>query len=76
MILYSHKLVSGFGFCFGAAVFSVSLFLLCSESLPQTSTAVIVGGVIGAVIGIIIIAVVTYLIIRRQEPRHDYEGYV
>ncbi len=49
---------------------------LCSEALPQTSTAVIVGGVIGAVIGIIIIAVVTYLIIRRQEPNHDYEGYV
>lgn len=46
------------------------------ESLPQTSTAVIVGGVIGAVIGIIIISVVMYLIIRRQEPSRDYEGYV
>ncbi|KAG1927540.1 myelin protein zero-like 1 like [Pimephales promelas] len=44
------------------------------EALPHTSAAVIVGGVIGAVIGIIIISVVTYLIIRRQEPTHDYEG--
>lgn len=49
---------------------------LCSEALPQTSAAVIVGGVIGAVIGIIIIAVVTYLIIRRREHSHVYEGYV
>ncbi|XP_059395087.1 myelin protein zero-like protein 1 [Carassius carassius] len=46
--------------------------VVMKEALPQTSTAVIVGGVIGAVIGIIIIAVVTYLIIRRQESSHDY----
>ncbi|TRZ03864.1 hypothetical protein DNTS_000496, partial [Danionella cerebrum] len=39
----------------------------------HTRVLVIVGGVIGAVIGIILISVVTYLIIRRQEPQHDYE---
>ncbi|KTG04637.1 hypothetical protein cypCar_00045753 [Cyprinus carpio] len=50
--------------------------VVMKEALPQTSAAVIVGGVIGAVIGIIIIAVVTYLIIRRQEHSHDYRGYV
>ncbi|XP_016385819.1 myelin protein zero-like protein 1 isoform X3 [Sinocyclocheilus rhinocerous] len=48
--------------------------VVMKEALPQTSAAVIVCGVIGAVIGIIIIAVVTYLIIRRQEPSHDYRG--
>uniref|UniRef100_A0A9J7ZPT5 Myelin protein zero-like 1 like n=1 Tax=Cyprinus carpio carpio TaxID=630221 RepID=A0A9J7ZPT5_CYPCA len=48
--------------------------VVMKEALPQTSAAVIVGGVIGAVIGIIIIAVVTYLIIRRQEHSHDYRG--
>ncbi|XP_065120871.1 myelin protein zero-like 1 like [Paramisgurnus dabryanus] len=48
--------------------------VVMKESLPQTSTAVIVGGVIGAVIGIIIISVVMYLIVRRQEPSRDYEG--
>ncbi|CAL8304971.1 myelin protein zero-like 1 like [Gadus morhua] len=44
------------------------------ESLPPDSTAVIVGAVCGAVIGIVLIAVVTYLIIRRHQSRHDYEG--
>ncbi|XP_056322386.1 myelin protein zero-like 1 like isoform X1 [Danio aesculapii] len=48
--------------------------VVMKEALPQTSAAVIVGGVIGAVIGIILISVVTYLIIRRQKPSHDYEG--
>ncbi|XP_026076391.1 myelin protein zero-like protein 1 [Carassius auratus] len=52
----------------------IKVRVVMKEALPQTSTAVIVGGVIGAVIGIIIIAVVTYLIIRRREPSHAYEG--
>ncbi|XP_051972867.1 myelin protein zero-like protein 1 [Xyrauchen texanus] len=52
----------------------IKVRVVMKESLPHTSTAVIVGGVIGAVIGIIIISVVTYLIIRRHEPSHDYEG--
>ncbi|KAJ3589045.1 hypothetical protein NHX12_009893 [Muraenolepis orangiensis] len=50
------------------------LKVVAKESLPQDSTAVIVGAVCGAVIGIILIAVVTYLIIRRHHSRHDYEG--
>ncbi|KAI7792959.1 myelin protein zero-like 1 like [Triplophysa rosa] len=52
----------------------IKVRVVMKESLPQSSTAVIVGGVIGAVIGIIIISVVMYLIIRRQVPRRDYEG--
>ncbi|KAF7701198.1 myelin protein zero-like 1 like [Silurus meridionalis] len=44
------------------------------ESLPQTSPAVIVGGVIGAIIGVIIIAVVAYLLIRVMRSTRDYEG--
>ncbi|XP_043087716.1 myelin protein zero-like 1 like [Puntigrus tetrazona] len=52
----------------------IKVRVVMKEALPQSSTAVIVGGVIGAVIGIIIIAVVTYLIIRRQESSNDYQG--
>ncbi|XP_018966490.1 myelin protein zero-like protein 1 [Cyprinus carpio] len=52
----------------------IKVRVVMKEALPQTSAAVIVGGVIGAVIGIIIIAVVTYLIIRRREHSHVYEG--
>ncbi|XP_036380534.1 myelin protein zero-like 1 like isoform X1 [Megalops cyprinoides] len=48
--------------------------VVMKEALPQTNTAVIVGAVIGAIIGLILITVVTYLIIRRQESNHDYEG--
>ncbi|KAJ8267145.1 hypothetical protein GJAV_G00139020 [Gymnothorax javanicus] len=50
------------------------LRVVMKEALPQTNTAVIVGAVIGAIIGLILITIVTYLIIRRQESRHDYEG--
>lgn len=52
-----------------------NLFLMLStESLPQTSPAVIVGAVIGAIIGVIIIAVVAYLLIRVMRSTRDYEG--
>ncbi|KAJ8396422.1 hypothetical protein AAFF_G00017280 [Aldrovandia affinis] len=52
----------------------MQLRVVTKEALPQTNTAVIVGAVIGAIIGLILITVVTYLIIRRQESNHDYEG--
>ncbi|XP_063058972.1 myelin protein zero-like 1 like [Engraulis encrasicolus] len=48
--------------------------VVMKESLPQTSPAIIAVGVIAAVICLIVIAVVTYLIMRRQEPRHEYDG--
>ncbi|XP_030648411.1 myelin protein zero-like 1 like isoform X2 [Chanos chanos] len=48
--------------------------VVLKESLPQTSTGVIAGGVICAIILIILITAVTYLIIRRQGTPHDYEG--
>ncbi|XP_062392426.1 myelin protein zero-like 1 like [Sardina pilchardus] len=48
--------------------------VVMKESLPQTSPAIIAVGVIAAVICLIIIAVVTYFIIRRQEPSHGYDG--
>ncbi|XP_064207320.1 myelin protein zero-like 1 like isoform X1 [Anguilla rostrata] len=50
------------------------LRVVMKEALPQTNTVVIVGAVIGAIIGLILITVVTYLIIKRQESNHDYEG--
>ncbi|KAK0134058.1 Myelin protein zero-like protein 1 [Merluccius polli] len=48
--------------------------VVAKESLPQDSTAVIVGAVCGAVIGIVLIAVVTYLIIKRHNTSHAYTG--
>ncbi|XP_051971707.1 myelin protein zero-like protein 1 [Xyrauchen texanus] len=48
--------------------------VVMKESLPHTSTAVIVCAVIGVVFGIIVISAVIYLIIRRHEAGHDYEG--
>ncbi|XP_062309188.1 myelin protein zero-like 1 like isoform X1 [Osmerus eperlanus] len=50
------------------------LKVVMKESLPQTSTGVIVGAVFGAVIGLILIALVTCLIIKRHQTQHDYEG--
>ncbi|KAJ8275987.1 hypothetical protein COCON_G00077390 [Conger conger] len=50
------------------------LRVVVKEALPQTNTAVIVGAVIGAIIGLILITVVTYLIIRRQESNNGYDG--
>ncbi|XP_041749644.1 myelin protein zero-like protein 1 isoform X2 [Coregonus clupeaformis] len=50
------------------------LKVVIKESLPQNSTAVIVGAVCGAVIGLILIAVVTCLIIKRHQTSHEYEG--
>ncbi|KAM9499505.1 myelin protein zero-like protein 1 isoform 3-T3 [Salvelinus alpinus] len=50
------------------------LKVVIKESLPQNSTAVIVSAVCGAVIGLILIAVVTCLIIKRQQTSHEYEG--
>ncbi|KAJ8358424.1 hypothetical protein AAFF_G00440020 [Aldrovandia affinis] len=44
------------------------------ESLPQTNTALIVRAVVVAIIGLILIAVVTYFTMRRQESSHDYEN--
>lgn len=52
----------------------VTPVLLFTESLPQTSPAVIVGACIGAVIGVIIIAVVAYLLVRVMRSSHAYEG--
>ncbi|KAM4619887.1 myelin protein zero-like 1 like [Polymixia lowei] len=50
------------------------LKVVLKESLPPDNTAIIVGAVCGAVIGLVVIAVVTYLIIKRHHTRHDYEG--
>ncbi|KAL2095434.1 hypothetical protein ACEWY4_010153 [Coilia grayii] len=52
----------------------IKVRVVMKESLPQTSPAIIAVGVIAAVTCLIVIAVVTYLIIRRQEPSHDYDG--
>lgn len=61
------------GLCYSEQNFHIIL-LFPPESLPQTSPAIIAVGVIAAVICLIVIAVVTYFIIRRQEPSRDYDG--
>ncbi|XP_031428544.1 myelin protein zero-like protein 1 [Clupea harengus] len=52
----------------------IKVRVVMKESLPQSSPAIIAVGVIAAVICLIVIAVVTYLMIRRQGPSRDYDG--
>lgn len=77
MTLLSLRAVAveiGFRSCSSSEQNSHIIILYFPESLPQTSPAIIAVGVIAAVICLIVIAVVTYFIIRRQEPSHDYDG--
>ncbi|XP_028824926.1 myelin protein zero-like 1 like isoform X2 [Denticeps clupeoides] len=50
------------------------VWVVMKESLPPNNAGIIAGAVIGSMICLFLIAIVSYLIIRRQQPRHDYEG--
>lgn len=52
----------------------LQIFSVSTESFPQSQTAVIIGGVCGALIVLIIIAVAACFVIRVLHNRHDYEG--
>lgn len=45
-----------------------------AESFPQSQTAVIIGGVCGALFVLVIIAVAACFVMRVLHNRHEYEG--
>ncbi|XP_068187059.1 myelin protein zero-like 1 like isoform X1 [Antennarius striatus] len=50
------------------------LRVVLKDSLPQTSTTVIVGAVCGALFILVFIAVAACIVMRVLHSRHDYEG--
>ncbi|KAM9729516.1 myelin protein zero-like 1 like isoform 2-T2 [Menidia menidia] len=50
------------------------LRVVLKESLPHSNTAMIVGGVCGALFVLVLIAVAACLLMRMLHNRHDYEG--
>ncbi|XP_037543174.1 myelin protein zero-like 1 like [Nematolebias whitei] len=50
------------------------LRVVLKESFPQSQTAVLIGGVCGALIVLIIIAVAACFVMRVLHNRHEYEG--
>ncbi|KAM3601993.1 uncharacterized protein V6R79_022370 [Siganus canaliculatus] len=48
--------------------------VVLKESLPQSKTAIIVGGVCGALFLLVLIAVAACIVMRMLHSRHEYEG--